>query len=151
MIFRPCFIYFFSILGEWGGWVLESMENSILFFFFLKPSLSDYFDFQNLNWPKTSWPNAYKAKIVLHFFGIKIHYKFGDTLLFSSKAIFFILGVKPWYKELTVQIHQQHEKPQQAFEWQLQASLLTSPDPPRATGFSCSKLPPHPQPIRNND
>ena len=23
---------FFSILGEWGGWVLESMENSILFF-----------------------------------------------------------------------------------------------------------------------
>ena len=21
---------FFSILGEWGGWVLESMENSIL-------------------------------------------------------------------------------------------------------------------------
>ena len=25
---------FFSILGEWGGWVLESMENSIHFFFF---------------------------------------------------------------------------------------------------------------------
>ena len=23
---------FFSILGEWGGWVLESMENSILFY-----------------------------------------------------------------------------------------------------------------------
>ena len=23
-IFRPCF---FSILGKWGGWVLESMEN----------------------------------------------------------------------------------------------------------------------------
>ena len=37
MIFRPCYFYFFSILGEWGGWVLESMENSILFF--LKPSL----------------------------------------------------------------------------------------------------------------
>ena len=33
MIFRPCYFYFFSILGEWGGWVLESMENSILFFF----------------------------------------------------------------------------------------------------------------------
>ena len=34
------FLFFFSILGEWGGWVLESMENSILFFFFfLKPSL----------------------------------------------------------------------------------------------------------------
>ena len=30
---------FFSILGEWGGWVLESMENSILFFF-LNPSLT---------------------------------------------------------------------------------------------------------------
>ena len=34
MIFKPCYFYFFSILGEWGGWVLESMENSILFFFF---------------------------------------------------------------------------------------------------------------------
>ena len=34
---------FFSILGEWGGWVLKSMENSILFYFlFLKASLSTY-------------------------------------------------------------------------------------------------------------
>ena len=31
MIFRPCYFYFFSILSKWGGWVLESMENSILF------------------------------------------------------------------------------------------------------------------------
>ena len=30
------FLFFFSILGEWGGWVLESMENSILFFFFFE-------------------------------------------------------------------------------------------------------------------
>ena len=38
-------VLFFSILGEWSGWVLESMENSILFlegfpfweiFFFIK-------------------------------------------------------------------------------------------------------------------
>ena len=36
MIFRPCYFFvFFSILGgEWGGCVLESMENSIFFFFF---------------------------------------------------------------------------------------------------------------------
>ena len=26
------FFIFFSILGKWGGWVLERMENSILFF-----------------------------------------------------------------------------------------------------------------------
>ena len=32
------FLFFFSILGEWGGGVLESMENSILFF--LNPSLN---------------------------------------------------------------------------------------------------------------
>ena len=29
---------FFSILGDWGGWVLESMKNSILF---LNPSLTE--------------------------------------------------------------------------------------------------------------
>ena len=28
-------LLFFSILGEWGGWVLKSMENSILFLFFI--------------------------------------------------------------------------------------------------------------------
>ena len=31
MIFRPCYLYFLSIQGEWNGWVLESMENTILF------------------------------------------------------------------------------------------------------------------------
>ena len=36
MIFRPCFFYFF-FHTRGGGWVLKSMENSILF---LKPSLS---------------------------------------------------------------------------------------------------------------
>ena len=25
---------FFSMLGEWGGWVLESMENSLPLIFF---------------------------------------------------------------------------------------------------------------------
>ena len=42
MIFRPCYFYFFSILSKWGGWVLKSMENSILFYFlFLKASLTN--------------------------------------------------------------------------------------------------------------
>ena len=35
------------ILSEWGGWVLESMENSILFF--LNTSLSDEGRTQNNN------------------------------------------------------------------------------------------------------
>ena len=39
--FQTMLFLFFSILGEWVGWVLESMENSILFFFegFPKPKL----------------------------------------------------------------------------------------------------------------
>ena len=31
MIFRTCYFNFF-ILGDWGGWVLEGMENSIHLF-----------------------------------------------------------------------------------------------------------------------
>ena len=36
-------LFFFSALGEWGGGVLKSAENSTLFFFFLKPSLREGF------------------------------------------------------------------------------------------------------------
>ena len=36
------FLFFFSALCEWGGWVLKSAENSALFFFFFfNPSLSE--------------------------------------------------------------------------------------------------------------
>ena len=44
MIFILCYFYFFSILSEWGEWVLKSMENSILFYFlFWKASLIGIF------------------------------------------------------------------------------------------------------------
>ena len=28
---RPSYFHFISIIGKWGGWVMASMENSILF------------------------------------------------------------------------------------------------------------------------
>ena len=52
------FLFLFSILGEWGGWVLESMENSILFF---NPSLSDKYKIifctnkEIFDWYKNIW------------------------------------------------------------------------------------------------
>ena len=50
---------FFSILCEWGGWVLKSMENSILFLFFIFDTFPN-----SLKMLKTDFEDL-KAKMVI--------------------------------------------------------------------------------------
>ena len=79
---------FFSILGEWGGWVLESMENSILF---LKASLRE--GLKKKIWGAIFVPQSKLCEISGYGTGLMLHIHGVDLFLRPPfwKMIFILL------------------------------------------------------------